>query len=153
MWYNVLYILLYYCNSPFTAGPTVTIAPVTHINASAVRVDWTSYNLPKARIITGYTLKYTATATGSTFVAERAALANHAVLSGLMPYTEYSVVIRMRTEHGEGKWSNTSQFMTLPSGQWFLRKSVHGKCKGHMQYTTLVYVMDVWHVKTTKVRT
>ena len=110
--YSTLYISL-----PFTAGPTATIASFTHINASATRIQWTVDNLPQSRIINGYTLKYTATTTGSTLTVETAGQLNHAVLSGLMPFTEYTVLIRMRTVHGEGKWSNSRHFMTLPSGQ------------------------------------
>ena len=111
-----MYILLS-LNPLLIAAPTVTIAFIEHINASAIRIEWILDNLPQPRIITGYMLRYTATETDFTLTVDTTGPLNHAVLTGLMPYTNYSVMNRMRTEHGDGQWSNSSQFMTASSGQ------------------------------------
>ena len=109
--------ILFSLNPLLLAVPTVTIAFIEHINASAIRIEWTLDNMPQPRIITGYTLRYTATETDSTLTVSTTGSLNYAVLTGLMPYTNYTMMIRMKTKHGNGQWSNSSQFMTASSGQ------------------------------------
>lgn len=102
---------------PFTVGPAVTIESLTPINASSIHIQWTVDNMPQAHIITGYTLKYFTATTDPTFTLHPAKQSNHVIQSGLMPYTEYTVMVRVETVHGEGEWSDGRLVMTLSSGQ------------------------------------
>ena len=80
---------------------------LTTVNATAVQVRWSAPSQPNG-VITWYEITYQALPSGSALKQEVDGSSLSLVLSGLRPFTEYSVSVRAATGRVLKQWGNHS---------------------------------------------